>query len=42
MLVAWRSGEHEPVLPVALRDVFAEAAALRSISREPGLELTSA
>ena len=42
MLVAWRHNENEPALPVALRDVFSEAAALRTISREPGLELTSA
>jgi hypothetical protein len=41
MLVAWRSDD-ETGMPVALRDVFAEAAALRTISREPGLELTSA
>jgi hypothetical protein len=42
MLVAWRNDGNEPALPVALRDVFSEAAALRTISREPGLELTSA
>jgi hypothetical protein len=41
MLVAWRS-DAEVGIPVVLRDVFSEAAALRTISREPGLELTSA
>jgi hypothetical protein len=57
MLVAWRS-EFDPgpqvvfdsATPVVLRDVFAEAAALRGIghaarehaAREPSLELTSA
>jgi hypothetical protein len=44
MLVAWRSDEFDASMPVALRDVFAEAAALRTVShvRESGLELTSA
>jgi hypothetical protein len=40
MLVAWRSEEFDSGLPVALRDVFAEAAALRA--GHSGLELTSA
>src|SRR5215510_1586725 len=32
MLVAWRSEEFDSGLPVALRDVFAEAAALHSVT----------
>jgi hypothetical protein len=38
MLVAWRSDEFEPGAPVSLRNVFAEAAALRVGPRQ----LTSA
>ena len=40
MLVAWRSEEFDPGMPVVLRDVFSEAAALRV--GHSGLELTSA
>lgn len=35
MLVAWRSDEFESAMPATLRDVFAEAAALRNVPVNP-------